>query len=64
MLIKAIRHVSISKDDSKIASSSADSTVRIWDAKTNLLLGTLKGHTKEVWCTDFNQDGKRIISGG
>ena len=37
--------VSFSPDGSTLATTSGDTTVRLWDAETGTLLSTLTGHT-------------------
>ncbi|XP_071941621.1 uncharacterized protein [Antedon mediterranea] len=37
----------------RLASGSKDTTIKIWDAKSDKLLQTLKGHMKGVWCLQF-----------
>jgi WD40 repeat protein len=52
-------------DGSKIASASADSTVRIWrieeDLKSDVDL-TLEGHTDHVRAVVFSPDRMRVVS--
>jgi WD40 repeat protein len=40
-----------------------ESSIQIWDAKTDKLVATLKGHTREVRCLVWTKDGKTLISG-
>eukprot|EP01130_Rhizamoeba_saxonica_P005176 TRINITY_DN2071_c0_g1_i3.p1 TRINITY_DN2071_c0_g1~~TRINITY_DN2071_c0_g1_i3.p1 ORF type:complete len:331 (+),score=82.87 TRINITY_DN2071_c0_g1_i3:389-1381(+) len=51
-----------SKDGSRLATTSADHTINLWDATTFELLKTLKGHTKWVWDCVFSSDGRHLIS--
>ncbi|XP_030851018.1 probable E3 ubiquitin ligase complex SCF subunit sconB [Strongylocentrotus purpuratus] len=37
----------------RIASGSADKTVKVWDIRTGACIQTLKGHQKGVWCLRF-----------
>jgi WD40 repeat protein len=43
--------------------SSADSTVKLWDATTGREKATLEGHTGKVTSTAISRDGKRVVSG-
>jgi GTPase SAR1 family protein len=52
-----------SPDGSKIASSSADRTVRVWDAESGQLLRTLEGHGNRVSSVAWMGDGHRLASG-
>ena len=47
----------------KLASSSSDKTVRLWDAKTGKSIVTLKGHDGYVESVAFSPDGKLLASG-
>lgn len=51
-----------SPDGSRIATSSADQTVRLWDSSTGRLLFTLRGHTSRVNTVAFSPDGMRLVS--
>ena len=56
---KNVRSVSFSPDGKRIASGSADKTLRLWDASTGEELHTLKGHTSGVSSVSFSPDGER-----
>lgn len=55
--------VAFSPDCRLIASSSADQTVRLWDAVTGQSLGCLRGHNDQVRSVAFSPDGTQIASG-
>eukprot|EP01038_Epipyxis_sp_PR26KG_P008442 gene8442-11420_t len=50
-----------SPDKSKIASSSYDKTIRIWNSFTGQLLNTLEGYSSSS--VAFNYDGSQVVSG-
>lgn len=53
-----------SRDGKRIASSSRDMTIRIWDADTGkAITGPIRGHTDGVPSVIFSPDGTTIISG-
>ena len=55
--------VAFSPDGNKIASASADKTVRLWDAHTGTLIRTLAGHTALVKSVAFSPNGNTLASG-
>ena len=52
-----------SSDDKRIATSSFDSTAKVWDAATGEQLLTFASHTDIVWDVAYSPDGGRIASG-
>ena len=55
--------VAFSPDGASLLSGSWDSTLKLWDAASGLLLRTFEGHLGEVTSVAFSYDGKRVISG-
>jgi WD40 repeat protein/serine/threonine protein kinase len=58
-----VRSLSWDLVGSKIASRSADKTVKIWDGKSLELLETLEGHSNIVNSVAWNHDGTKLASG-
>jgi hypothetical protein len=55
--------VAVTPDGARIVTSSADKTVRVWDAHTGDELLQLKGHTGFVNGVAVTPDGARIVTG-
>ncbi len=59
-----IRSVVYSPNGQRIISASADSSIRIWDAKSGSAIGkTLQGHADRVTSIARSADGRHIVSG-
>ncbi|MBK9182260.1 MAG: choice-of-anchor D domain-containing protein [Ignavibacteria bacterium] len=57
-----VHNVAFSPDGSTIATASWDSTAKIWDTSTGVLIRTLTGHTSYVLGVAFSPDGSRIAT--
>jgi WD40 repeat protein len=55
--------VAFSPDGTKLASSSKDKTVKVWDARSGKLLNTLRPNEDSVQTVAFSPDGKLLASG-
>lgn len=51
-----------SPDGSRILTSSADATARVWDAGTGAQLAVLSGHGDRVFDAAYSSDGTRIVT--
>lgn len=58
-----VHAVAVSPDGSRIATGSADKTLRIWDAAHGEPLQVLRGHTDIVLALAFSPDGTKLASG-
>jgi WD40 repeat protein len=60
----AVLSVAFFPDGTRIASSSYDSLIRVWDTVSGSeLIAPLAGHTKHVGCLVVSPDGLHIVSG-
>ncbi len=57
-----IHSVAYSRDGTRLASTSDDRTVRVWDPATGAELYTLRGHKAGVAMVVFSADGFRLAS--
>jgi WD40 repeat protein len=58
----SVRSVVFSVDGQRLASSSNDKTVKIWDSHSGECLKTLEGHDGWVRSVVFSADGQRLAS--
>ncbi|PCD20333.1 hypothetical protein AU210_016200 [Fusarium oxysporum f. sp. radicis-cucumerinum] len=58
-----VNSVVFSHDSKKVASGSADKTIRIWNVETGECERVLKGHNKDVSSVVFSYDSKKVASG-
>src|SRR5215510_262010 len=61
--IHIVDSVAFSPDGNRLASGSADQTVKLWDAVAGQELLTLRGHGDRVLSVTFSPDGRRLASG-
>ncbi len=59
---QAMIGVNFSKDGKRLAASSADGTVYIWDVSSGEVVQTLKGHLADVNMVVFDPDGSRLAT--
>ena len=58
-----VTSVAFSHDSRTLASSSVDTTVRLWDVETDTHKATFAGHTERVVSVAFSPDGSLLASG-
>ncbi|MEJ2702558.1 MAG: protein kinase [Sedimentisphaerales bacterium] len=59
-----VNAVAFSPDGTTLASGSDDTTIILWDSRTEHKITTLAGHTSDVHCLAFSPDGRTLASGG
>jgi hypothetical protein len=57
-----VLRLAYSPDGRRLASGSADRTVKVWDLGTGQEVLSLKGHTHLIWATAFSPDGRQLAS--
>ena len=62
--LMVVTDLAFSPDGKMLASSSIDSTVKIWDTKTGECLKTYRGKQQWIWSVAFSPDGQTVASGG
>src|SRR5882672_10374085 len=56
--------ISFSPGGKRVASSSGDHTICIWDSETgDTIAGPFEGYTEHVWCVAFSPDSNMVASG-
>jgi WD40 repeat protein/serine/threonine protein kinase/tetratricopeptide (TPR) repeat protein len=60
---KAILDLAWSPDGGRLASASADTTIKVWEAATGQEAFALHGHRKQVYSVAWSPDGRRLASG-
>lgn len=58
----AVHGAALSPDDTRLATASADRTIRVWSLPAGELLAELKGHNERVWDVRWSPDGRRLAS--
>ena len=56
--------VNFSHDGQTLASTSADSTIKLWSSKDGFLRQTLLGHSIAVYSASFSPDDQTLVSAG
>ena len=62
--MRSVLCVAFSPDGGRVATSSEDQTVRLWDVETGQEVLTLHGHTDIVPTVAFSPDGNRLATAG
>lgn len=59
-----VKGMAVSRDGQRLASCSADGTVKIWDLASGDVRLTIRGDSKREQCVAFSPDGNRVATGG
>jgi WD40 repeat protein/serine/threonine protein kinase len=59
---REVQSVAFAPTGPLIAAASADSTVKLWDTRTQKVVQTLRGHTSYVFSVAFSPDGRHVAS--
>lgn len=59
-----VTSVAIDRHRNRLATSSLDGTVRLWDMNTGDCLHVYRGHHRDVHRVDMSSDGKLLVSAG
>ncbi|KAJ6017869.1 hypothetical protein N7451_001248 [Penicillium sp. IBT 35674x] len=59
---KSVNSIAWSRDGSRLASASQDTTIRIWDPATGQCASILEGHIEQVNSVTWSQDGSQLAS--
>ena len=55
--------VSYSPDGKTLAMAIDDGSIKLWDLAEDKVVGTLHGHTSNIWGVAFSPDGRKLVSG-
>ncbi len=58
-----VSSVAFSPDGKYLASSSKDTTLRLWSLESHKEVSTLQGHSNTVYSVAFSPDSKYLVSG-
>jgi hypothetical protein len=58
-----LRQLILSPDGSTLLASGSSDVVRLWDARTGKVIGTIQ-HKGLIWAVAFSPDGSRILTAG
>jgi WD40 repeat protein len=61
--IAAILSVAFSPDGRLLATGNKTHDITLWEIPSCQMLGSLRGHGKEVWAVTFSPDGRSLASG-
>lgn len=62
--VPSITGLAFSPDGTVLATTSDDTTVRVWDVTSGQQLALLEGHTGTTWTPSFAPDGSRLVTAG